>query len=39
MNYEKRGSQARGVYHTSRMRTTKVKQDEEADTRMIAMQE
>ena len=38
MNYRKRGSHARGVYPTqdfSRMETARVKQDEEADTRIM----
>ena len=39
MTYKERGSHARGVYpsqDTSRMRTAKVKQEEEADTRITA---
>ena len=39
MDYRERGSQARGVYltqDTSRIETARVKEEEEADTRMIA---
>ena len=39
MDYRERGSHARGVYHkedTSGMRTSRVKQEEEADERVIA---
>ena len=38
LDYRKRGSHARGVYptqYTSRMGTARVKQEEEADTRII----
>ena len=38
MNYRERGSHARGVYptrDTSRMGTARVKQEEEADTRIL----
>ena len=38
MDYRERGSRARGVYptqYTSRMRTVRVKQEKEADTRMM----
>ena len=38
MDYSERGSYARGVYptqYTSRMGTAMVKQEEEADTRII----
>ena len=39
MDYKERGSHARGVYlkkDTTRMRTARVKQEEEADKRIIA---
>ena len=38
MDYQKMGTHARGVYptqHTSRMGTARMKQEEEADTRII----
>ena len=38
MDFRERGSHARGIYptqDTSRMASTKVKQEEEADTRVI----
>ena len=38
MDYRERGSHARGVYptqYTSRMETVRVKQEEEADTRIM----
>ena len=39
MEYRERGSHAQSVYpthHTSRMETVRVKQEEDADTRIIA---